>query len=67
MPVLIDGLVTRMREELDEVTIPVIATGGMISRVAQVSRTIEKVYPDLGLRGIADLAVQHWAQEEEIS
>lgn len=53
---LIDGLVGRMKEELHIPEAVVIASGGMISKVGKVSRTIQKIYPELGLQGIAFLA-----------
>jgi hypothetical protein len=42
-----------MREELGRPDMPVIASGGLIGKVGQVSRTIKNIYPDLGLQGIA--------------
>lgn len=54
---LIDGLVVRMKEELAMPDIPVIASGGMIGKVGKVSRTIQTIYPDLGLQGIAFTAM----------
>ena len=53
---LLDGLVLRMKEELNLPDIPVIATGGMIGKVGKASRTIQQIYQDLGMQGIAFLA-----------
>ncbi len=47
----IDALVDRIRTEL-ECDMPVIATGGLASRVAAVSRTIQHVEPWLTLEGL---------------
>ncbi len=48
---LVDGLVRRMSEEA-EVTATVIATGGLASVIAEVSRTIDVVDPLLSLKGL---------------
>lgn len=55
---LVDGLVSRFKEELHKPDIPVIACGGMIGKLGKISHTIQKVYPDLGLHGIAFLAAR---------
>lgn len=48
---LVDGLVERLREELDY-PCEVIATGGLAKRIAPLSRTIGSVDDDLTLRGL---------------
>ena len=48
---LIDGIVTRIEEELGEKA-TVVATGGYASIIAAESKTIDKVNPDLTLIGI---------------
>lgn len=63
---LIDGIVTRMKEELGDSAIPVIATGGMIGKIEKISHTIVKVYPDLGIQGIAFLAMKKFHSEKNI-
>lgn len=50
---LIDSLVLKLKEELEFDTVPVIATGGMIGKVAKVSKTIDEVKAHLSLQGIA--------------
>jgi len=48
---LVDGLVERMRKELGgEPT--VVATGGLVSLIAEAARTIQHVHPDLKLEGL---------------
>jgi type III pantothenate kinase len=49
---LIDGLVDRIREELDFEPV-IIATGGHSAELATASRTISRVEPDLTLLGLA--------------
>lgn len=48
---LVDGLVERMRAEMDG-TPEVVATGGLAALIADVSRTIHHVNPDLKLEGL---------------
>ena len=48
---LIDGIVTRIEEELGEKAM-VVATGGYASMIAAESKSIDKVNPDLTLIGI---------------
>ncbi len=48
---LVDGLVERLREELDY-PCEVLATGGLASRIAPLSKTIGAVDDDLTLRGL---------------
>jgi type III pantothenate kinase len=48
---LIDGIVTRIQEELGEKA-TVVATGGYSSLIAKESKVIEKVNPNLTLIGI---------------
>lgn len=48
---LIDGIVTRIKEELKDKAI-VVATGGYSSIIAKETRVIDKVNPDLTLIGI---------------
>ncbi len=52
---LIDGLVQRMKQQLEKPNIPVIASGGLISRIVAHSQTITDWDPDLGIQGIAHL------------
>ena len=59
----VDGLVRRIREEWPGGRRPgVIATGGLASIVAPLSSTIERIDPDLTLRGLR-LAAQHLGME----
>jgi type III pantothenate kinase len=51
---LIDGIVTRIQEELDEKA-TVVATGGYAAIIAKETRVIEKVNPDLTLIGIKSI------------
>ncbi|WP_372371067.1 type III pantothenate kinase [Candidatus Uabimicrobium sp. HlEnr_7] len=53
---LVDGLITRMKKEIGKNDIPVVASGGMISKIERASCEIDSVYPDLGMRGILSLA-----------
>jgi len=48
---LVDGLVERMRAELDGDP-PVIATGGLAGLIHEVARSIQRVNPELTLQGI---------------
>jgi type III pantothenate kinase len=48
---LVDGIVTRIQEELGE-RATVVATGGYASIIAQEAKTIDEVNPDLTLIGI---------------
>jgi type III pantothenate kinase len=48
---LVDGLVERLRQELDY-PCEVLATGGLASRIASLSKTIAAVDDDLTLRGL---------------
>jgi type III pantothenate kinase len=55
---LVDGLVNRIRGEMNAPRARVVATGGLASTIATASDTIEEVLPDLtldGLRLIHDL------------
>jgi type III pantothenate kinase len=49
---LIDGLVDRIRNELDFDPV-IVATGGHSAELAAASRTISRVEPDLTLLGLA--------------
>jgi len=48
----VDGIVARIRDELDAPTAPAIATGGLAELVAPHSSTIERVDPFLTLEGL---------------
>ncbi len=48
---LVDGLVERMRQEMGGPT-TVAATGGLVSLISGVSRSIQHVNPDLALEGL---------------
>lgn len=48
---LVDGLVERMRQELDG-DVKVVATGGLAGQMREVSRSIQVVNPDLRLEGL---------------
>jgi type III pantothenate kinase len=48
---LVDGMVERIRTEMGG-TPPVVATGGLAPLMADVSRSIEHVHPDLTLEGL---------------
>lgn len=50
---MIDGLVARIRAELDEPEATVVATGGLAETMAPLCETIEHVDTDLTLRGLA--------------
>jgi type III pantothenate kinase len=49
---MVDGLVDRIREELDAWDCPVIATGGLATMVVEESRTVSHHEPDLTLVGL---------------
>lgn len=49
---LVDGLIQRIREELDDLSIPAVATGGLAPLIASESRTIAEVDPFLTLNGL---------------
>ena len=50
---LVDGIVERLRAELDEATpAPVIVTGGLATLIADVPRCIQHVEPNLTLDGV---------------
>ena len=49
---MVDGMVERMRSELGEDPLSVIATGGYAEHVAESSRTIQRVDQDLTLLGL---------------
>lgn len=53
---LVDGLVMRIKEELGCLEIPVIATGGWAGKIVPASRTVQAVFPNLVLQGIAFLS-----------
>jgi type III pantothenate kinase len=48
---LVDGMTTRLKEEMGPDT-HIIATGGLAPLIANVSKTIESVEPDLTLKGL---------------
>lgn len=48
---LVDGVVERMRKELDGDAV-VVATGGLVTLIADVARSIQHVEPDLKLEGL---------------
>jgi type III pantothenate kinase len=48
---LVDGLVERMRQELDG-DVKVVATGGLAGQMREVARSIQVVNPDLRLEGL---------------
>ncbi|MBI4592858.1 MAG: pantothenate kinase, partial [Candidatus Rokubacteria bacterium] len=48
---LVDGVVARMKAELDG-TPAVVATGGLAHLIAEVARSIQHVNPDLKLEGL---------------
>ena len=48
---LVDELVTKIQHEIDEHTV-VIATGGLASVIAPISRTIQEIKPNLTLEGL---------------
>ena len=50
---MVDGLVTRIREELGDSDVPVIATGGLAESMSPLCATIGSVDTDLTLRGLA--------------
>jgi len=50
---LVDGIVERLRAELDETTqAPVIVTGGLATLIADVPKCIQRVEPNLTLDGV---------------
>ncbi len=49
---LVDGVVDRIRAELQLPEAPVLATGGLASVIAEASMTISSVEPDLTLEGL---------------
>src|SRR5262249_7998292 len=48
---LVDGLVERMRQELDG-DVKVIATGGLAEQMREVARSVQQVKPNLRLEGL---------------
>jgi type III pantothenate kinase len=48
---LVDGIVGRMKAELRETPL-VVATGGLATLIAESSKTIDEVAPDLTLEGL---------------
>ncbi len=48
---LVDGIVNRMKDELDDVP-TVFATGGLASLLTEVSMTIDRIAPNLTLEGL---------------
>ena len=48
---LVDELVTKIQQEIEEKTV-VIATGGLASVIAPISRTIQEIKPNLTLEGL---------------
>ena len=48
---LVDGLVERMRRELDG-DVRVVATGGLAEQMRDVCQTLQEVNPDLRLEGL---------------
>lgn len=48
---LVDGIVERMRREIQEETL-VVATGGLAGTIAEASRTIDMIEPELTLDGL---------------
>ncbi|HOJ67574.1 MAG TPA: type III pantothenate kinase [Candidatus Hydrogenedentes bacterium] len=49
---MVDGLVRRMRKEMEEPRAKVIATGGLAGEIARVARSIDLVDPLLTLKGL---------------
>ena len=49
---MVEGMVARMRDELGEPAMPVIATGGLARMLAPQTRVIQAVEPDLILHGL---------------
>ena len=49
---LVDGIVGRLREELDAPTCPVVATGGLSVLIAEHCTTVTSIDPQLTLTGL---------------
>ena len=49
---LVDGVVARIRDEVDDPDLPVLATGGLAGVVAESSTSISEVAEDLTLEGL---------------
>ena len=57
---MVDGIVTRIRAELEEGGRAIcIATGGMADVIAAETTTIERVAPDLTLQGLRMIWQRH--------
>jgi type III pantothenate kinase len=57
---MVDGIVTRMREELEDGSrAACIATGGMAEVIAGETTTIHRVEPDLTLQGLRIIWQRH--------
>ena len=56
---LVDGIVERIREELPDGQVKVVATGGLASLIAAESRSLEAVEPFLTLEGLRLLHVRN--------
>ena len=57
---LVDGLVRRMRQELDG-DVKVVATGGLADQMREVAQSIQHVNPNLRLEGLRMI----WEQAHE--
>lgn len=53
---LVDRLVVQMKAEIGREDIPVVASGGMISKIERASQEISCVHSDLGIEGILKVA-----------
>ena len=62
----VDGIVTRMKEELGEPNVTVIATGGLAALISSGSHTIDIVDPMLTLKGLLHLYEKNKDEKKRI-
>jgi len=62
---MVDGLVRRMRKEMEEPRARVIATGGLAGEIARVARSIDLVDPLLTLKGLRAVYRKNIGDSEE--
>lgn len=53
---MVEGLVARLRQRLEDPAAQVVATGGFASTIARITDTLQHLVPDLLLRGLQQIA-----------